>query len=102
MGWRLLGPAVGYGGKNVHTRGPVYCKPKEVGTPLQTYKRKRGGRISSENKSPCGWKLRPAKVLARALAERNEVTRSLKALKQKAHGVASETALKNAVREVTK
>lgn len=50
-------------------RSGVICPAHLVGTPQQTIKLKRWG-AGKSGQGPTGWKLRPAKVLARSLAER--------------------------------
>lgn len=52
----------------MHTKGPVYCRPHEVGTPMQEYKRKKWGN-GKQGSGPTGYKLRPARLLAKAMAE---------------------------------
>jgi len=50
------------------TRAPVYAPQSVWGTEGQEYWRRRGGPGKSGS-GPSGWKLKPAKVLARAMAE---------------------------------
>jgi hypothetical protein len=57
-------------------RGPKYCPKNLIGTPFQTIKVRRGGPGRVSGSGPSGWKLRPAKVLARSLAEMAASTRA--------------------------
>jgi hypothetical protein len=47
----------------------VTCHDKDVGTPRQTIQIKRGGMGKASGEGPQGWKLRPARLLSRSLAE---------------------------------
>ena len=50
-------------------RGPKFCPPEMVGTDQQTIWIRRGGNGRVSGAGPSGHKLKPAKVLARSLAE---------------------------------
>jgi len=49
-------------------KGPVWCRPKDIGTPNQIIKRKRGG-TGKSNSGPTGWKNKPGRILAQAIAK---------------------------------
>lgn len=59
----------------MHTKGPVICKPHELGTALQIYKRKKW-KNGRENSGPSGYKVRPARQLSRALAHQASLYRN--------------------------
>jgi hypothetical protein len=59
----------------MHMRGPVWCKPKEIGTPNQTYWRKKWKDTGIKHSGPSGYKARPARLLARVMAERARTQR---------------------------
>lgn len=49
-------------------RPAVFCKEKDIGTDRQTIWIKRGG-TGKSGAGPSGWKMKPSRILARALAE---------------------------------
>jgi hypothetical protein len=54
----------------MHSRPSVKCPAQLVGTPLQIVKLKRGGQGRISGSGPSGYKVNPAKLLSRSLAER--------------------------------
>jgi len=84
-----------------HPRSAVMCPERMIGTPQQVIKLRRGGPGHSGN-GPSGYKMKPARVLARSLAALAAAARArgkFAALKEKAHGLDSAAALKEATKK---
>lgn len=77
----------------MHSKPSVKCPASVIGTKGQIIKLKRGGKGGTSGSGPSGWKVRPAAVLQRSLADMAAAYRSRRmpqhvALQKKANGQA--------------